>query len=176
MSSAKFVKNVVPTPAAERGGRGGLPSGNSGMKEEASSSILSKPADVQPLADALLSHGVFLLSSTKRLAVATALHEAGMTVEQFRKVAAWIEAGESDGVTARKYLASVCAKVDQFKEAAAAVAQYEQRAADRRNMRTSTHTWGFPAPYWSCGCSGCDALRRRGEADKGTPISFGGGS
>jgi hypothetical protein len=120
----------------------------------------------------LLEAGVYLLSRDRRLAVAAELDAAGITAEQVRRVAAWIEAGEPDAVKARRYLAAVCSKVDQFREAAESVAEYDRRQQLRRAARTSTHTWGFPTPYWSCACEGCEALRRRGEADHGRPTNL----
>lgn len=158
--------------SAVRGGRGGLPLGSSGVNQEEDDLLLSqtRTAGTVTLADVLLAAGVFLLSKARRQAIAAELEAAGVTVEDLRRVAAWIEDGEPDPATARRYLASVVQKPEHFREAAAAVAEYERRQQLRRDARTTTHTWGFPVPYWSCACEGCEAMRRRGEADKGSPI------
>lgn len=166
-------KTRAPASAsAVRGGRGGLPLGSSGVREEETGSSLSqtRTAGTVTLADVLLESGVYLLSRERRLAVAAELDAAGITVEQVRRVAAWIEAGEPDPIKARRYLAATVAKVGDFREAAEAVAEYDRRQQLRRASRTATHTWGFPVPYWSCACEGCEAMRARGEADRGRPI------
>jgi hypothetical protein len=175
MKAAGHGKDTAPASAvAVRGGRGGLPSGSSGVREEEKVSSLSqtRTAGTVTVADVLLEAGVYLLSRDRRLAVAAELDAAGITAEQVRRVAAWIEAGEPDATKARRYLAAVCAKVGEFREAAEAVAEYERRQQLRRASRTSTHTWGFPVPYWSCACEGCEAMRRRGEVDRGRPTTL----
>lgn len=175
MTAARHGKETAPASAvAVRGGRGGLRSGSSGVREEETLPALSqtRTAGTVTVADVLLESGVYLLSRDRRLAVAAELDAAGVTAEQVRRVAAWIEAGEPDHVKARRYLAAVCSKVDQFREAAEAVAEYDRRQQLRRAARTATHTWGFPSPYWSCACEGCEALRRRGEADHGRPTNL----
>lgn len=175
MTAARHGKESAPASAvAVRGGRGGLPLGSSGVREEETLPALSqtRTAGTVTVADVLLEAGVYLLSRDRRLAVAAELDAAGVTAEQVRRVAAWIEAGEPDAVKARRYLAAVCGKVDQFREAAEAVAEYDRRQQLRRAARTATHTWGFPSPYWSCACEGCEALRRRGEADRGRPTNL----
>lgn len=174
MTTARHGRETACASAvAERGGRGGLPLGSFGVREEEAVSSLSqtRTAGTVTLADVLLEAGVYLLSRDPRLAVAAELDAAGVTVEQLRAVAAWIEAGEPDATKARRYLAAVASKVDQFREAAEAVAEYDRRQQLRRSARTATHTWGFPSPYWSCACEGCDALRRRGESDHGRPTN-----
>lgn len=153
-----------------RGGRGGLPSGSSGRRED--ESFLLSPTGSEgtlTVADVLLEQGVFLLSRARRLQTAARLEAAGVTPAQLARIAAWIAAGEANEATARRFLAAVVADNAQLRDALAAVDEYDRRQAAKRAARATTHYPGFPTPYWSCGCDCCCALRMRGEADKGAP-------
>jgi hypothetical protein len=172
------IKKASSAPAASavtvRGGRGGLPLGSSGVNAEEKVSLLSQTqkGGTVTVADVLLDAGVFLLSRPRRMAVAAQLEAAGVTADDLRRVARWIEDGEPDAATSRRYLASVVQRAEDFREAAAAVAEHERRQQLRREARTATHTWGFPSPYWSCDCEGCRSLRAKGVADQGRPVSM----
>ena len=73
------IPRASSAPAASavtgRGGRGGLPSGSSGMQEEEQVSLLSQTQNggTVTVADVLLDAGVFLLSRPRRMAVAAQL-------------------------------------------------------------------------------------------------------
>ena len=75
MTAACHGKETAPASAvAVRGGRGGLPLGSSGVREEETVSSLSqtRTAGTVTVADVLLEAGVYLLSRDRRLAVAEA--------------------------------------------------------------------------------------------------------
>lgn len=119
------------------------------------------------LADVLLSLGVYVLSTAKRQATAAALLAAGVTEEQVRDIAAFISESEPEGPTQRKYLVAILANPDRAKDAANGTASFRLAQSGRLPVYDIGHGFekhhqNVPAPWVSCRCKTCDAMRSAG--------------
>lgn len=148
--------DVYGSPAEIGGGVGGVctPPGTGGKNERTNESgtlgtetgthsFIHSGGCTDQLAGTLLQVGVFVLSTPKRLALAQALVEAGVSADDVVGLAEFVASCEKDEATARRYL---CAMLQDAEKRQDAIANLKAFRAARGRPKWSLPP--VPEGYW----------------------------